>query len=257
MDALPDVSSGAGRCRMKSNNGPSGDVRAVDLEPYYQDDLVTLYNADCREVAAWLEADVLVTDPPYGIGWTRPELRNAHNPTAHAGIENDADVTVRDEALSAWGETKPALIFGSLRAAYPHGWHRMLVFAKPTVGCGLIGVRLPWLSNWEPVFVLGDWPSVTPDRDSVLRTRHRAASGYSGYATRAGHPHTKPLDVLEALVEACPPGIVADPFVGSGSTLIAARNLGRRAIGVEIEERYCELAARRLSQGSLDFGDAS
>jgi site-specific DNA-methyltransferase (adenine-specific) len=222
------------------------------VKPYYADDAVTLYLGDCHEVTEWLDADMLVTDPPYGIGWTLPLTPSGHQ-QAHAGIKNDTDTSARDDALALWGD-RPALVFGSLRAAYPSHWKRMLVFEKPTVGSGLFGVRVPWLSNWEPIFLLGKWPDQTPSRGAVVKTRQPAASGYSGYTTRAGHPHAKPLDVMESLITACPPGVIADPFAGSGSTLVAAKQLGRKAIGVELDERYCEVTARRLSQGVLDFG---
>ena len=165
---------------------------------YYSDDHVTLYHGDCREVTAWLESDVLVTDPPYGIAWSKGAMAHAHNGEAHAGIENDADTSARDAALAAWGPTRPALVFGSIHGIHPEDWKRMLVFGKPR-HAGLIGSRMPWFRNWEPVFVLGDWPDQTPTRDAVIRTRHKAASGYSGYSTIAGHPHAKPLDVLVLL----------------------------------------------------------
>jgi DNA modification methylase len=218
------------------------------VEPYYADELVTLYHGDCREVTEWLTADVLVTDPPYGIGWTRGRRAATHNPGGHNGIEGDSDTSMRDAALKTWMADRPALVFGSLRAAYPDGWKRMLVFHKPTVGAGLYGNRMPWLTSWEPVFALGTWPDQTPSLDAVISTGARSASGYSGYATRYQHPHAKPVDVMETLISACPPGTIADPFAGSGSTLIATRNLSRQAVGVELDERYCELAARRLSQ---------
>lgn len=220
-------------------------------DPYYSDEFVTLFLGDCREVTAWLEARVLVTDPPYGIGWSKGDWSKANGSRSHAGIANDADTSARDAALTAWGGERPALVFGSLRAPYPDGWKRMLVFHKPVLNTGLFGNRMPWMANWEPVFALGDWPDQTPTLDAVIGTRAACAGGYSGYATRYGHPHAKPVDTLETLISACPAGAIADPFAGSGSTLVAARNLGRRAIGVELEERYCERAARRLSQMTL------
>jgi hypothetical protein len=205
------------------------------------------------ELTAWLGADVLVTDPPYGIDWSQPQLSRAKGRMAHAGIANDQDTSARDAALASWGD-RPALIFGSLRTEFPRGWRRVLVFRKPTISTGMTGQRLPWLGNWEPIFVCGSWPDQRPTHDAVISTASLTASGYSGYATRAGHPHAKPLDVMESLIEKCPPGTITDPFAGSGSTLVAARNLGRRAIGVEVEERYCEIAARRLAQDCLDLG---
>jgi hypothetical protein len=223
--------------------------------PYYADERVTLYHGDCREITEWLSADVLVTDPPYGIGWSHHSpLPSAGRRSAHSGIANDATTEVRDAVLDLWGPRRPALVFGSLRVAYPAGWKRMLVFEKPTVGAGLLGQRGPWLSNWEPIFVLGDWPDQTPTRSAVVATRHAAASGYSGYVTQARHPHAKPLDVMEAVIDACPPGVIADPCSGTGATLVAAKALGRQAIGIELKEADCEIAARRLAQGVLDFG---
>jgi DNA modification methylase len=225
------------------------------VTPYYEDAQVTLYHGDCLEETAWTEADVLVTDPPYGIAWSKGQWNKQHNPERRAGIQNDADTSARDGVLRQWG-SKPALVFGSLKAEYPSGWARMLVFEKPR-NSGLIGNRMPWFTNWEPVFVCGQWPDQTPSSSAVVRTRAMSASGYSGYATKTGHPHTKPTDVMEALINVCPLGVVADPFAGSGSTLVAARNLGRKAIGVEIEERYCELIASRLAQACFDFGEVS
>lgn len=224
------------------------------MTPYYADELVTLYVGDCREIDEWLDADVLVTDPPYGIGWSKGVWNNSKNNSAHAGIKNDADTTVRDAALARWGETRPALVFGSLRSPYPDGWRRMLVFRKPTVGSGMFGNRLPWLTNWEPIFALGEWPDQTPTLDAVIGTGDKAAGGYRGYVTRYGHPHAKPVDVMETLIASTPPGRIADPFAGSGSTLIAARNLGRPAVGVELVEEYAEKIARRLSQMTLFEG---
>lgn len=226
------------------------------VSPYYQDEWVALYHGDCLKETAWLEADVLLTDPPYGASWKQALPSNAKGGRNHRGIANDHDTTARDRALEAWGG-RPAIVFGSLKAEYPIGWSRMLVFEKPAVGAGVLGQVHPWRASWEPIFVLGEWPKQVPTRSAVIATRWASASGYSGYITAAGHPHAKPLDVLEELLVACPLGVVADPFAGSGSTLVAAKQLGRRSVGVELEERYCEIAARRLSQDVLPFEESA
>ena len=105
----------------------------------------------------------------------------------------------------------------------------------------------------EAVYLVGGWSSGIGGRSSLLTTGARMQGSPNGSSGRYGHPHAKPVDVLEQLLVACPPGVVADPFAGSGSTLIAARNQGRRAVGVEIDEKYAEAAARRLSQCALEI----
>jgi site-specific DNA-methyltransferase (adenine-specific) len=221
----------------------------VVLTSYYSDDLVTLYLGDCREVTEWLAADVLVTDPPYGRGW-RQGLLPGHTRTA-GGIAGDEDTSVRDAALALWGD-RLCVAFGDLMLAPPRGTRQVLVYRKPRLS-GMTGTTAGWQRNAEAIYLIGGWPTGWGGRDSIVSTGSQAASGANGMARRYGHPHAKPVDVMEDLIRACPDGAVADPFAGSGSTLVAARNLGRSAVGVEIDERYCEMAARRLSQMAFHY----
>lgn len=216
-------------------------------EPYYSDDLVTLYHGDCLEITAWLEADVLVTDPPYGIAWSKGQ-NNAAGSTAHAGIKNDTDTSLRDAVLDLWGSDRPAFVFGSFRAPMPEGRRQTLVWQKP-IDAGVVGSTTGYRTDTELIFLLGPHPRRGPERSSVITS----TGGVAAYRTT--HPHSKPPGLLERLMEWVP-GTVADPTSGGGSTLVAAKALGRRAIGVELDERYCELAARRLAQDTL-FGGAA
>jgi hypothetical protein len=187
------------------------------VTPYYTDDAVTLWHGDCLEVDAWLAADVLVTDPPYGMGY----VSNFSKYGATAPIAADGDTSARDAALALWrsgDDTRPALMFGTWRIARPRLVRQLVVWDKgDTPGMG--DLSIPWGPAHEEVYVLGD--------------------GWSG--RRRANVYRVPT--LPAMAGYRP-----------GSTLVAARNLGRKAIGVELEERYCEVIAKRLAQDVLDFG---
>lgn len=218
--------------------------------PYWRDDHVTLYLGDCREITEWLTADVLVTDPPYGRSWRQGRLKLKRN-DSHAGIAGDRDTTTRDAALAAWGD-RPAVVFGDLMLAPPPGNKLTLIYRKPP-NAGARGAVGGFRRDAEAIYLLGKWPPGLGGMSSVIATSARSQGNPSSAQGRYGHPHAKPVDVMETLIAACPPGVIADPFAGSGSTLVAARNLGRRAIGVEIDERYAEAAARRLAQAPLEI----
>jgi site-specific DNA-methyltransferase (adenine-specific) len=210
---------------------------------YYEDEYVQLHHGDCRAIRGWTNADVLVTDPPYGIGWKKGANRAAGS-KAHEGIANDHDTAVRDEVLELWGD-RPAAIFGSWRASVPPGVRQTLVWRKP-VDAGVVGSVTGFRNDTELIFLTGQWPKRNAERSSVLTTD----SNKNAYLN--GHPHAKPVKLMATLIESTS-GVIADPFAGSGSTLVAAREQGRRAIGVELDEAYCELIALRLSQQAFDF----
>lgn len=209
-------------------------------EPYYQDELVTLYHGDCLEVDEWLQADVLVTDPPYGMGYVSGRMQGDR------AIVGDADLVARDEALRLWGE-RPALVFGTWKRPRPEGVRQLIVWDKRG-GAGFSGdLKMPWADITEEVYVMGSgW---TGGRRPAIYSIPTLPS-----QARPDHPTPKPVPLMRSLLECAPAGVIADPFAGSGATLIAAREVGRKAIGVEIEERYCELIAQRVGQQAFDLG---
>lgn len=228
---------------------------------YYEDEYVQLHLGDCRAMRGWTAANVLVTDPPYGTqvlgvgdvnhgGYGRRQ--NAARDSKHASkrpgvgregyvIAGDMNTESRDLALELWGD-RPALVFGSPRLPDPPGrWDDRLVWDKRRPGMN----GGPWRYTHESIYARG-----------FVRSSNSNFSVMTAFpADQSLHIHAKPVALMESLIECAPPGVIADPFAGSGSTLIAARNLGRRAIGVEVEEKYCELIVRRLSQQAFDFSD--
>lgn len=204
------------------------------MKPYWEADGKAIYLADAREIIGIVGGDVLVSDPPYGMaytsGWTG------------ASVEADGDTRARDEILAMW-RPKPAILFGRWSVPRPEGCRAVLIWDKGEWP-GMGDLSFPWGPSHEEIYIIGDGFAGTR-MGTVLRRDRIGGNGE--------HPTQKPTSVMERLIERCPQGTIVDPFMGSGTTLVAAKNLGRKAIGIEIEERYCEIAAKRLSQEVFDF----
>ena len=201
---------------------------------YYSDDSVVLIHGDCLELAdLWTCADVLVTDPPYGLGdrWTGGTW-GAQSMYADARLW---DVRPADADILRMVEGKPAVVWGGN------------YFALPPSRCWLAWIKNPAMATMAD-FELA-WTSL--DRPAKAYTSTRNPDG------KRDHPTQKPVGLMQWTLAMLPDGVVGDPYAGSGTTGVAAKALGRKAVLVERDERYCEIAARRLSQDVLDFTEAT
>lgn len=222
-------------------------------EPYYSDDAVTLYHGDCRDILPYLSADVAIFDPPYGVGM-------AYGDT----YDDSKDIYFEWflPTLALIRQRSNMAVFTHKVSAMRHitDWDHVGVWHKPLSLGNRLGNSMI-LPHWEPVFMYGIYNGVVNVHSSDVLSFNparggtvRVTSGGTVKGTNSGgHPVPKPLSFMSALVNVFSRtgGTVMDPFAGSGTTLRAAKDLGRRAIGIEIEERYCEMAARRCSQEML------
>lgn len=218
------------------------------MKPYYERGGVTIYHGDCREVfdsqdfqERLPDISTLITDPPYGMAFVSSK-------TIRRPIVGDHDESLRDEVLSTF-PWLPAAVFGTWRVPRPVGTRQVITWFKASVGPGMGDLSLPWGNATEEIYIIGSgWSG---RRRPNLITTSEQRGGAVGVAALLGHPTPKPVGLMTDLVECAPMGGILDPFMGVGATLLAAKNLSREAIGIEIEERYCEIAAQRLSQEVL------
>ena len=229
------------------------------MKPYYDDGQIQIFHGDCREVLPTLDTgsiDLVLTDPPYGIGFDYGAeyadaadgygafiwsvMKGAERATKSAGHVVCFQSATHARQWAAW---------------FPREWR---LIALPKTFVQIRPTMLQWATDYAlwwsmPDAARGnahDWQG-TPNRDWFLsqdasRPRPRLLRD---------HPCPRPLDMVAYILSrlAPPNAVVLDPFMGSGTTLRAAKDLGRRAIGIEIEERYCEIAAKRLSQSVMDL----
>ena len=211
--------------------------------PYFQDSWVTIYHGDCREILPTLaKADLLFADPPYGVGFR---------------YVNDADrrsdyVQKIPEWFAAFNADCIAVTPGIVNVCFWPQPRWILAWLKTNCmgASGLSGPQTVSRNQWEPILWYGQYP---PNQ-----TTDTLKSAVSLDSSIGDHPCPKPEELLRKIISfgSNERELVLDPFMGSGTTLRAAKDLGRKAIGVEIEERYCEIAARRMSQDVLNFAGA-
>jgi len=216
------------------------------MKPYYDHAGVQIFHGDCREILPHLpEVDIVLTDPPYGVGmiygsgtnddpngyweWFLPLLEDIKK---HC---SSIIMTHRQEALR-----------------WIHGWDHICIWNKPMAfGYAING----WLHHWEPIFIFDKQPDIQYEKDNPKGRKVARFDVITINTTpnNTGHPCPKPIKLMSSLLGMFSSNLVLDPFMGSGTTLVAAKNLGRKAIGIEIEEKYCEIAVNRLSQEVLPF----
>lgn len=206
------------------------------IKPYYQDSICTIYCGDCREILPTLgRFDLLLTDPPYGMNaMNGSRYRKRYGITAETNWDTQRPKpALFDEMLES---AENSIIWGMnyfCDLLPPH--KRALVWHKPHIA------RLPGRSDAELAFTSldggVDMVSMNVDADKV-------------------HPTQKPLALMRWCLGLVPEAqTVLDPFMGSGTTLLAAKLEGRKAVGIEISEKYCEIAVNRLRQRVLNFDE--
>jgi DNA modification methylase len=220
------------------------------MTPYYAQGGVTIYCGDARDILPQLEpVDCVLTDPPYGIGENRSRVMSRSRPSPrwrgayardYGEFHWDAapvDQRLLDEARALGQEQ---IIFGGNYFSLPPSaaW---LVWDKMNGGNDFADCELAWTNLKQAVRII-----------------HHC---WNGFQRKGGedrwHPTQKPLSVIRwCLSWSKTHGTILDPFMGSGTTLLAAKQLGRHAIGVEIEEKYCQIAIKRLQQDMLPFAPA-
>jgi site-specific DNA-methyltransferase (adenine-specific) len=221
--------------------------------PYYEHAGITIYHADCRDVFSFVQADALVTDPPYGIN-----LGACSGTGGNHGMLHDAYASYDDSYENFVGVIVPrlcaamAVVTRSLVWTGPHIHEQPKPDAIGGVYCPAGAGRHGWgFKQFLPVLLYGAAPDLHLGAKvpTVIRSQELPDK------ISKLHPVPKPLGWMRWSIKlASREGeTILDPFMGSGTTLRAAKDLGRRAIGIDIEERYCELAVKRLSQEVL-FG---
>lgn len=216
----------------------------MSVSPYYERDGVRLFLGDCRDVLPTLEhADSIVTDPPYGIGFkynTHDDEREAY-PELIQALVNESNRLVTSGYVFVWQAMKNCRLWSEW---FPSNYR---IFAALKNFCQFQPTAVQY--SWDPVIF---WCNGTPATTPVagMRDYHMGNTARWISESSNGHPCPRPVDTVQYVVDlAVEPGaLVVDPFFGSGTTGEACVRSGCRVIGIELDEQYIEIAAKRLDR---------
>lgn len=211
----------------------------IGVKPYYQDDWTVLYCADCRDILPLLpKVDLVLTDPPYGVGVDYDSF-------------NDTESNVSELVKSVL----PICIEKSKRVALTCGTRQQSAYPPPTwVLCWTwttTNCYCPWgVYQWQPILVYGKDPYL----EKMLGPKPDVIHSTEVIDNTIPHPCPKPIKTWIKIMLRCSADnsdIIIDPFAGSGTTLVAAKQLRRKSIGIEISQKYCDIIVKRLGQEYL------
>jgi DNA modification methylase len=215
-------------------------------KPYYEENGITIYNADCREVLPHLEkVDLVLTDPPYGLKWsgTGFDKQPLLNHKEAAAWDNRPSGELLKLAISSG---KDSVVWGGNYFANDLG-----TFVSPLIWDKMTG---------NNPFADGElaWTSFRSGTLRIFKHQWCGAFKDSERGEKSIHPTQKPVALMQWCINIAPKAqTILDPFMGSGTTLVAAKQLGRKAIGIELEEKYCEIAVKRLQQEYLPLNQTT
>lgn len=222
--------------------------RVVTLPPLYSDELVTIYNADCKDVMTALRPlnGIIVTDPPYGIGETNEKnaTRGKLAQTTNFGSYDWDKKKVEPIYFYLMRDiSRHQIIFGGNYYGSVLGDSKgYIVWDKDNGDNDFADCELAWTSFDKAVRKIKyRWNGMLQEDMKLKEIRH--------------HPTQKPIGVMKWIIEnyTTPTDIIIDPFMGSGTTLVAAAMLGRKAVGIELSQRYCEIAISRIKEIQRDL----
>lgn len=226
----------------------------MTIKPYYEHDGIVIYNCDNREVLPTLpKFDLLLTDPPYGIGESSKKQATRGGRAGFSGSLKWIEPT--DFGYNDWDKEPPSqeTIDMSLQSAGCAVIWGGNYFGLPASSCWLVWDKDNFTNDFADCELA--WTNMKKAvRKFKWRWNGMLQEEMGDKKENRVHPTQKPLALMRWCLSFAPDAkTILDPFMGSGTTLVAAKREGRKAVGIELEERYCEAAVKRLQQGVFDF----